>query len=130
MSETAAILGRRLGLAARAHPGLAQRDRRGVARPATAAAFHAVQQRVDAEPERRVWGHETAREAVRRITAAIADIGAGAGPVATATHGTVMALALARARGADAFALWQALASPDLRRLRGRRGALTRACGG
>jgi broad specificity phosphatase PhoE len=67
-----------------------------------------------ARPAERIFGEESADEAHARFTAALDDVLA-AHPwetVAVVTHGTVLALWVARRAQRDAFALWSSLAMP------------------
>ncbi len=116
--ETAAILGKRLGLGVEIVPGLHEHERRSV--PYLGAeAFAAAITRFFATPQERVFGQESAAEALGRFAGALHDITAshaarGPQAILIVTHGTVLSLYAAAATGADAHGLWQALDLPAL----------------
>ena len=72
-------------------------------------------------PGERVFGNETADEAHGRFAGVVRGVLAKYpdGPVVAVTHGTVMALFVARANGLDAFPLWKRLGLPSLIALSG-----------
>jgi broad specificity phosphatase PhoE len=110
--ETAAIVARRLGIDTRTSPGLDEHRRSFVPDPAE---FERLMEHFFAEPSERVFGDESADEALARFTAAVDAVLASepdrnAGIVA---HGTVIALYAAPVLGIGAAALWQRLQAPS-----------------
>jgi broad specificity phosphatase PhoE len=63
------------------------------------------------EPDRVVFGEESAAAALTRFSRAVEGLGDGAVVV---SHGTVISLYVAAQTGRDAFELWQSLELPDL----------------
>ena len=95
--------------------GLREHDRRGAPYFGDEGAFQATMARFFAAPEELVFGCETAAQARARFTAAVSRIIAQSAPdrdMMVVTHGTVMALYLASATRADAYAIWRAQALP------------------
>ena len=110
--ETADLVSRRLRIEARTAPDLDEHRRPFVEHPEE---FELRMDQFFAEPSRRVFGEESAEEAMARFSAAIdavptADAGRNTGVVA---HGTVIALYAAPMLGIGAAALWQRLKSPS-----------------
>ena len=116
--ETAAALDGPLEL----DPRLREHDRAGVPFFATPGEFAAAVEAGFARPDEVVFGVESFAAAGRRFAAAVeAAVEAHPGErVAIVSHGTVIALHLARVRGGDAAALWRGLAMPDVIELAGR----------
>jgi len=115
--ETAELLAAGLGLHERLR---LDRDLREHARGpgdffADTAAFHDAVRRCFAEPERRIFGRETAAAAEARFTTAIRrrlDDGT-TGNLIVVAHGTVISLFAAAHAGLEPFALWQSLQLPS-----------------
>jgi broad specificity phosphatase PhoE len=110
--ETAQIVGERLRIETRTAPDLDEHRRPFVDRPEE---FERLMQRFFAEPDQRVFGDESANEALARFAAAVdAAVGAqGAGNPAIVAHGTVISLYAAPLFGVGAGALWQRLQMPS-----------------
>jgi broad specificity phosphatase PhoE len=119
--DTAAILGAALGLDARVVPDLREHDRTGVAYRSPED-FTAVVARFFAHPAERVFGAESAAEALARVSSAVSGLIAAApsGDILIVTHGTVLSLFVAATTGADAAAFWRRLPLPALAVLRPR----------
>ena len=110
--ETAQIVAQRLRIETRTAPDLDEHRRPFVDRPAE---FERLMQHFFAEPAQRVFGEESAGEALARFTAAIdavlsSESERNAGIVA---HGIVIALYAAPMFGVGAGALWQRLQMPS-----------------
>lgn len=133
-AETGRVLARAWACPFALADGLQEHDREGVAY-LPEATFRAEVARFFAEPQRRVLGRESAREAADRFAAAVDAVlaaggaapgavdasldggrrsaGADAEDVAViVAHGTVISLFLADRCGVDGFATWSALALP------------------
>ena len=110
--ETAEIVSKRLRIEARTAPGLDEHRRPFEPDPAE---FERLMERFFAEPDQRVFGEESAAEALVRFTAAIDAVLASEPErsVAIVAHGTVIALYAAPLLGIGAGALWQRLQSPS-----------------
>ncbi|MFI5273406.1 MAG: histidine phosphatase family protein [Ktedonobacterales bacterium] len=111
--ETAAFIAARFGMPVTLDNGLREHDRSGTPYLGTEA-FAATIARFFAAPQERVFGRETADQALRRFTAAVAAHVAMArgGDVVVVTHGTVLALYVGAATGRAAFAVWRELGLP------------------
>jgi broad specificity phosphatase PhoE len=125
-TETALLTAERLGVPWRTAPGLHEHDREGAPFFADEAAFAAAVETLFAQPDARVYGRETASEALRRFSTALdAALTDHAGrSVAVVAHGTVIALYVASQWGLSAcagFDLWRRLGLPSM--------AVTRAPG-
>jgi broad specificity phosphatase PhoE len=108
--ETAELLAARLGLEVRESAELREQERRTVGwleRDELEAAIR----RLFMEPDRVVFGEESAAAALTRFSRAVEGLGDGAVVV---SHGTVISLYVAAQTGRDAFELWQSLELPDL----------------
>jgi broad specificity phosphatase PhoE len=110
--ETAELVSRGLRIEARTASDLDEHRRPFVEHPEE---FERRMEQFFAEPGRRVFGEESAEEAMARFSAAIdtlltAEAGRNAGVVA---HGPVIALYAAPLLGIGAAALWQRLKSPS-----------------
>jgi broad specificity phosphatase PhoE len=112
--ETAEIAARCLGIGSSVYPGLHEHDRTGV--PFLGDEEFAQAARGFFEnPNRLVWGNETAEEAgdrfedtVRRLLDEQEEV-----VVAMVAHGTVSSLLVARHNDIDAFGFWQRLGLPS-----------------
>lgn len=111
---TARTLGLVLGLQASAAPGL-EEHHRGKAPYLDEEEHRRTLRRFFERPGVLVFGTETAEEARARFVAAV-DAASAARPgkrLVVVTHGTVIALALARANSLDPFTLWESLRLPE-----------------
>ena len=112
-AETARIVAQALGKSWRTAEGLHEQDRRhaGFLNPGE---FEAAISRLFEIPQQLVFGEETADQAHRRFSEAVAEAvqSCGAGNVAIFAHGTVIALFVARAVGLEPFGLWKRLGLP------------------
>jgi broad specificity phosphatase PhoE len=110
--ETAQILAQRLRIETHTAPDLDEHRRPFIGRPEE---FERSMQHFFAEPAERVFGEESAAEALARFSAAIeAVLAQEAGrAVAVVAHGTVIALYAAPMFGVGAGALWQRLQMPS-----------------
>lgn len=89
-----------------------ERDNAGFLGPGE---FRARLEALFSEPDRLVFGSETARQAEERFSAAVGALVRDhpKGNIAVVAHGTVIALFVARAAGLDAFELWRRLDVPS-----------------
>ncbi|MDB5295925.1 MAG: hypothetical protein JWO31_1908, partial [Phycisphaerales bacterium] len=114
-AETGALLAAALGLPpAEASDGLGEHDRSNVPHLPTRE-FISLVELFFRRPGERVLGRETADEALVRFAAAVDDVLARhpAGNVAVVTHGTVLALLLAKHGGGRPFELWRRMGLPS-----------------
>lgn len=114
--ETAEIMSGALGVPCEVADGLHEQEREGTPFFATPADFDAVMRDFFARPAERVFGEETADEAHARYAAALERVIAGSGDdgsLAVVSHGTVMALFIARHNRIDPFPLWRSLGLPS-----------------
>ncbi len=112
--QTAQIIAKRVGVSIKVGPGFREHDRVGVAWPGTGQRARELQH-FFAKPTERVFGNETAVEALKRFDAALRRcLAERTGPVAVVTHGTVMSLYLARLTGQDAMDIWLTLGIPSV----------------
>lgn len=113
-AETAQIIADVLGKPVEMGEGLGEHDRSNVAF-LTTERFEAAVAEFFQEPQRLVFGRETADQAYRRFAAAVEDILANhlGNTVTLVTHGTVIALYVARAVALDPFPLWKCLGTPS-----------------
>jgi broad specificity phosphatase PhoE len=112
-TETARLLGAALGLPVEVGEGLHEhvRDHEPYRSQDD---FNAVVQRFFEHPSERVFGDETAAEALRRFVDAIKPLVSEASEnVAVVAHGTVISLYLAEKCGIDGFDLWRRLETPS-----------------
>ncbi len=111
---TARLLGSAWGVAVQLGQGL-EEHHRGATPVLDAAAWRQTVRRFFAHPDVLVFGSETADEARLRFERAVQGaVRARPGKrLALVTHGTVLALALARANDLDPFAFWASLAMPE-----------------
>src|SRR5262245_8453493 len=106
--ETGEELARRLGVATRTHTGLEEHDRRNVPHRRSGE-FISMMELLFRRPGELVLGDETAQEALERFEVAVQNVlwAASGKTLAIVTHGTVMALFLARHnRERKGFDLW------------------------
>ena len=97
--QTARIIAKRVGVSVELEPGLKEHDRIGVRWRGSAQRTHELRD-FFANPTERVFGNETAVEALERFDAALRRcLAERTGPVAIVTHGSVMSLYLARLTG-------------------------------
>lgn len=109
--ETAEIVAQRLGIPATTVPGLHEHEREttpflGAEAFATAVAW------LFEEPDRVVFGEESADGAADRFAAAIEGLSRDHDEIVVA-HGTVIALYVSRMAGVDPYPLWQSLGLPS-----------------
>jgi broad specificity phosphatase PhoE len=110
--ETAEMVAKRLRIASQTAPALDEHRRPFVPDPTE---FERLMELFFAEPDQRVFGEESADEALARFTAAVQAVLAS-GPERNAgivAHGTVIALYAAPMFGVGAGALWQRLQTPS-----------------
>jgi probable phosphoglycerate mutase len=113
-TETGRIVAETLSLPFETAPDLHEHERQHEPFFASQEAFRARVVRLLEQPEAPIFGQETGDEAGRRFAAALKAVLAAhaRGNLAVVTHGTVLALFLARAAGIDAVALWRRLGLP------------------
>lgn len=113
--ETASIAAERLGLAVETVAGLEEqaRDNEPITTPDD---FRARARRLFEEPERVVFGTESAAAARQRFTRALMGVIARqpAGDVVVVSHGTVISLFVAATTGIDPYPFWDRLGLPAL----------------
>jgi broad specificity phosphatase PhoE len=112
--ETGRLLARYLKLPLAEAEGLHEQARDNEGWLGDNAAFVARMGRFFRQPDRLVFGQETAEQALNRFSGAVARL-VTAQPgqnIAIVSHGTVMSLFIARQAGLDPFALWQSLTMP------------------
>jgi broad specificity phosphatase PhoE len=108
--ETAAAIGRALGLSPAVDPDLGETKRETVPFQGRGS-FEAGIARFFAEPDKLVFGEETADGAFARFSAAI-DRRAGFAPQMVVAHGTVISLYVSRRGGGEAMEIWRSLTLP------------------
>lgn len=113
-AEMAKIVAERLGANLILHPGLHEHDRTGAAF-GTEEEFHLSARSFFENPEKLVWGNETAGQTLERFARAIHDVleRRRESCVAVVAHGTVNTLFLARYGDVDAYAFWRGLGLPS-----------------
>lgn len=113
-SETGKLLARELGVALEVTPGLHEHDRSNVPHLPTRE-FISYMALLFKKPRDRVLGLESADEALERFEAALHGLRAKhpAATVAVVTHGTVLALHVAKRTGEDPFLLWRRMGLPS-----------------
>jgi broad specificity phosphatase PhoE len=113
--ETGQIVSKTLGLPFETAPDLHEHERGAVRDLGSREDFEVQVTHFFEHPGRLVLGHETADEAHARFARAIASVieRHPAANIAVVTHGTVMALFIARASGLDPTAFWKSLALPS-----------------
>lgn len=112
-AETGRLVGAVLGLPVAAEPGLHEHERahtRWMGRPQ----FESAVENFFAQPDKLVFGDETAYAALERFTQAVDRVLARhpAESLAIVTHGTVMALFVQARCGIEPFPFWRALRMP------------------
>ncbi|MDE2868135.1 MAG: histidine phosphatase family protein [Chloroflexota bacterium] len=111
-SDTAKIIARHCSLAVNVVPDLREHDRTGV-KWRDAATRQQELQALFANPDDVVFGRESGSQALQRLTAAIDRVTTRTfGPWVLVTHGTVMALYLARLTDRAALEIWSQLGLP------------------
>ncbi len=112
-AETAQIVGNLLGKPLETAEGLIEHDRSNVAFLSTER-FEAAVAEFFREPQRLVFGQETADQAHQRFTAAVEGIIARhpSKTLVLVTHGTVIALYVSRTAALEPFPLWKRLGTP------------------
>jgi broad specificity phosphatase PhoE len=113
-SETGQLLASLLGVPFETAPGLHEHDRSNVPHMPSRE-FISQMELFFRRPGERVLGRETADEAEARFREAVTRVLAAhpAGNVAVVSHGTVMALLVAKAAKQSAFRLWRELGLPS-----------------
>lgn len=98
--------------------GLHEHDRRGVPF-LSAEVFQQTLRQFFAEPDKLVFGTETANEALARFSMALQRVQAtySKDSLAVVSHGTVMSLFIAKHNPVNVLAFWQALKMPDVLKL-------------
>ena len=115
-TETAQELGKVLAIPVATHAGLEEQDRRDVPHMRSGE-FISMVELMFRKPDELVLGNETADEAYERIAAAVREIVSQntASTSAVVTHGTVLALLLARHNpDRKPFDLWRQLGLPSV----------------
>jgi len=111
--ETAQIIGRVLGVPLRVQDGLEEHHRRNVPFFQSTQDFEQAVEEFFCQPSRLVLGSETANQACDRVTEAIESVLEGDNQDAiVVTHGTVMALYLARIANVEPMSFWRELETP------------------
>jgi broad specificity phosphatase PhoE len=108
--ETGELLAASLGLELRESDGLREQERRRIGW-LERVELEAGIERLFAEPDRVVFGEESAEEALARFSGVVEGLGERAVVV---SHGTVISLYAADRTGRDPFELWRELELPDL----------------
>jgi broad specificity phosphatase PhoE len=118
--ETGQLVAARLKAPLATAEGLHEHERDNEGWLGNQATFEARMSHFFAEPERLVFGQETAEGALRRFSAAVAAVVAELREqnVAIVSHGTVMSLFLGPLAGMPPFLLWQRLGMPAFAVLR------------
>lgn len=114
--ETGTVLAEALGLPCETFPGLHEHERGLSDFFASDDAFRQAVHTFFEQPNRLIFGHETAAQAQKRFTEALATLSVGypGETLAVVSHGTVISLAVALWAGCDAYAFWQRLPMPAL----------------
>jgi broad specificity phosphatase PhoE len=112
--ETAQIVGDKLGVTVKTAAGLHEHDRTNVAHMRSAE-FISHMELMFRKPDERVLGRESANEALTRFESAVGDVVAGSDSsnVAIVSHGTVIALFVAKHSDEKPFELWRNLGLPS-----------------
>jgi len=115
-NQTAQILGEILRLSPHTMPDLHEHDRRGVPYHERVEDFEAAVRQFFNQPDQRVYGNESAHEALTRFSQAIDQVLA-ATPInenaIVVAHGTVITLYVAAQHRMDPFAFWKSLKLPS-----------------
>ena len=112
--ETAEIAAERLGIGHSAYPGLHEHDRTGVPFLSDEEFGRAARNFFE-NPDRLVWGNETAEEAGDRFEGAVRGVldELEEEVITIVAHGTVISLLAARHNDLDAYTLWRGLGLPS-----------------
>jgi broad specificity phosphatase PhoE len=115
-AETGLLVARRLRLPFTTRPSLHEHDRRGFPFLSDRNEFLARMREAFARPAERLVGNESLDEAHARFAAGLEDVlgERDEGTPLVVSHGTVLALHVARVTGVDPYALWLALRYPCL----------------
>ncbi len=113
-AETGEVVAAHLGAAFEAAAGLHEHDRSNVPH-LPSREFISLVEVFFRKPAERVLGRESADEALARFERAVSDVLARypAGNVAVVSHGTVLALLLAKHGGGKPFELWRKMGLPS-----------------
>ena len=113
--ETAEIVARHLELAPETSAGLGEHDRSGMRYHTDKDEFERLVAGLFAQPDRLVFGRETANEARQRFAAAVGDVLARhtRGNVVAVAHGTVITLLVARYNRVKPYEYWRRLGLPS-----------------
>lgn len=112
--ETAKTIGQRLGVDVEVEPDLREHDRTGVPWRDSATRQRELKA-LFANPSDVVFGGESGSQALRRLTAAIDRVTVRTpGPWVLVTHGTIMALYLAKLTGRAPMEIWSCLRMPTV----------------
>ncbi len=112
---TGEILGKALNVPVRPHPGLFEHRRPAFETPFSEEEFVLKVEQLFDKPDELVFGEETGNEALERFESGIREVlEQTEGNVAVVSHGTVMALFVAKYNPVDVKAFWRSLAMPDL----------------
>lgn len=114
-AETARIVASYLGLPSETVVGLHEHDRTNVGLYRSREQFEAAISSFFERPRELVFGGETADQAYRRFSEAVAQL-TERHPhhdIAVVTHGTVLALFVSRVAGLEPFPLWRRLGLPS-----------------
>ena len=112
--ETAEIVADCLGLPVRVADGLEEHHRAGVPFFPTQREFESAVERMFREPDELVFGSETGSEALGRFSAAVYRIIEGVeSDAVVVTHGTVMALYVAKVAHVEPMDFWRRLGLPS-----------------
>jgi broad specificity phosphatase PhoE len=114
-TETGRIVASRLGKPFETAKNLHEHDRSNGGPWDTKEQFEARVASFFENPQRVVFGRETADDAHRRFAGAVAEVIGKypSGNLAVISHGTVMTLFVARAAGLDSFPFWKRLGLPS-----------------
>jgi len=113
--ETGRIIADRLGAPFATAAGLQEQARDAVGWLDSPDAFETAVSMLFAEPDKPVFGDETANQAKARFTAALEQVmSAETGDVAVVSHGTVITLYVAGANHLEPVRLWKQLGLPSL----------------
>ena len=114
-TETGRIVANILGKPFKTAVNLHEHDRSNVTPFDTKQQFKAKVARFFENPQRLIFGRETADDAHRRFAKAVTDVieKYPNGNLAVVTHGTVMTLFVARAAGLEPFSFWKRLGLPS-----------------
>ena len=114
-TETGRIVANILGKPFETAENLHEHDRSNVGPLDTKEQFEARVASFFENPQKLIFGRETADDAHRRFAKAVADVIGKypSGNLAVVTHGTVMTLFVARAAGFEPFPFWKRLGLPS-----------------